>query len=118
MDHIPQYIKDDFKLPKDMSGLDIDYVEVRAVDAMFKRRQPEWSGQDVLDLHLNMKKSTWVLSYVNKLRVWPKGFYNSVKKFRNFLKYIVRSSIFDNAMTFSVLINTIGMAMEAYDMDE
>lgn len=38
MDHIPQYIKDDFKLPKDMSGLDIDYFEVRRVDAMFKRR--------------------------------------------------------------------------------
>lgn len=55
---------------------------------------------------------------MNKLRVWPKGFHNSVKKFRSFLKYIVRSSVFDNAMTFSVLINTIGMAMEAYDMDE
>ena len=70
-----------------------------------------------MDLHLNMKKSEWVVAKINKLRVWPKGFYNTVKKFRSALKYIVRSSLFDNAMTLCVLVNTIGMGMEAYDMD-
>mmetsp|Transcript_20793 Transcript_20793/g.25444 ORF Transcript_20793/g.25444 Transcript_20793/m.25444 type:complete len:97 (+) Transcript_20793:104-394(+) len=64
-DNIPDNIKQDFNLPKDMSGLEIDFAEVRTVDSMFKCRKPEWSGQDVLDLHLNMKKSSWVLSKMN-----------------------------------------------------
>lgn len=101
-----------------MIGLDIDFNEVRVVDNFFKRRKPEWSGQDVLDLHLNIEKSNWVLTKINKLRVWPKGYYNKVKKIRCLLKYFTRSAIFENAMTLSVLVNTVGMAMESYDMDQ
>lgn len=63
-----------------MHGLEIDFEEVRSVDSLFKRKRPEWSGQDVLDLNLNMQKSEWVLGKMNKLRVWPKGAYNGVKK--------------------------------------
>ena len=40
-----------------MQGLEIDFGEVRTLDTLFKRRKPEWSGQDVLDLHLNIVKS-------------------------------------------------------------
>ena len=54
---------------------------------------------------------------MNKLRVWPKGFYNHIKKFRSVLKYFIRMSLFENAMTMCVLVNTIGMAMESYDID-
>ena len=55
---------------------------------------------------------------MNKLRVWPKGFYNTVKKFRCLLKGFVRLGIFDNFLTLCVLFNTIVMALEAYDMDD
>ena len=75
-DHIPDDIKNTFNLPKDMTGLEIDFEEVRKIDASFKRRQPQWSGQEVLELSLNMEKSHWVVKKFNRLRVWPKGIYN------------------------------------------
>ena len=55
---------------------------------------------------------------MNKLRVWPKGFYNAVKKIRCVMKLFIRNSLFENFLTLCVLINTIGMAMDAYDIDE
>ena len=54
---------------------------------------------------------------MNKTRVWPKGFYNYVKKFRSFLKAFTRMSLFENFLTLCVLINTIVMAMDSYDID-
>ena len=56
-DSIPEHIKLAFGLPPDMQGLDVDFEEVRNLDSMFKRQKREWSGQDVLDLHLNLAKS-------------------------------------------------------------
>lgn len=55
---------------------------------------------------------------MNKLRVWPIGFYNLVKKVRCIMKMFIRLSLFENFLTFCVLLNTIGMAMDAYDIDE
>ena len=52
------------------------------------------------------------------LRVWPKGFYRNVKKIRTVIKHFTRLSIFNVFLTTCVLINTIGMAMDAYDIDE
>lgn len=101
-----------------MSEYEIDFDEVRLNDARFKKRTPTWSGQEVLDVGLNTGKSKWVLKKMNKLRVWPKGLYNTIKKARCLLKAFIRVSIFDNFLTLCVLINTIVMAMEAYDIDE
>ena len=85
--HIPQEIKDAFSLPKNIKkDYEIDFEQVRIADASLKRRTPIWSGQEVLDTGLNIDKSKWVLKKMNKLRVWPKGFYNTVKKFRCVLK--------------------------------
>lgn len=64
-----------------------------------------------------MKKSGWVLTKINKLRVWPKGFYNITKKFRATLKSLIRFSLFDNFLTLCVLMNTVVMGMESYDID-
>ena len=41
-----------------------------------------------------------------------------IKKARCLLKMFVRTPIFDNFMTISVLINTIVMAMDRYGIDE
>ena len=54
---------------------------------------------------------------MNKLRVWPKGFYNVTKKFRAVLKAIIRFGLFDNFLTLCVLLNTVVMGMESYDID-
>ena len=53
---------------------------------------------------------------MSKLRVWPKGFYNTVKKIRCTMKAFIRLSIFENFLTFSVLVNTVVMAMDSYDI--
>ena len=100
-----------------MSDYDLDFNEVRRVDIMFKKRQNEWSGQDVLDSGLDMKSSASVLARMNKLRVWPKGFHRPIKKAKSLLKAFIRTSLFENLMTLSVLVNTIGMALDSYDID-
>lgn len=71
----------------------------------------------MLDVGLNKAKSMWVLSKINKLRVWPKGFFNLVKKVRAVMKMFIRLSLFENFLTVCVLLNTVGMAMDAYDID-
>lgn len=63
-----------------------------------------------------MAKSGWVIAKMNRLRVWPKGVQNATKKYRASLKVIIRNSLFDNFLTVCVLINTIVMAMESYDI--
>ena len=115
-DNVPEDMKKAFNLPRDMSSYEIDFDQVRIVDASFKRRTPIWSGQEVLDLTLNIKKSKWVLAKFNLLRVWPKGLFYFVKRFRCILKGIVRFGLFDNFLTACVLVNTVVMAMESYDI--
>ncbi len=51
------------------------------------------------------------------MRVWPKGATNTLKKARVLLKMIVKHSLFDNALTLCVLLNTVIMGMEKYNMD-
>lgn len=71
-----------------------------------------WSGQDVLEVGLNNELSEWCVSNINAVRVWPKGMFGPIKKARVLLKMIVKDKLFDSAMTFAVLCNTIVMGME------
>lgn len=66
---------------------------------------------------MNNELSHWVASKINAVRVWPKGMPNILKKARVLLKMIVKHKLFDSAMTFAVLLNTIVMGMESYNMD-
>ena len=100
-----------------MSDKDINFDKVRTLDTKYKKRTPEWSGQVVLDIGLNISKSKWVLKKMSRVRVWPKGFYNFVKKVRCVMKNFVRFSLFENFLTVCVLINTVVMAMDSYDID-
>ena len=52
------------------------------------------------------------------LRVWPKGFFKTVKRIRSIIKHFTRLNIFSVFLTSCVLVNTIGMAMVSYDIDE
>jgi len=118
-DHVPDGLKEAFTLPKDMSSYDIDFTAVREADANFKKRKVIWSGQDVLPIGItDTKQAKWIISKVNLLRVWPKGFYNLVKKVRTVIKDFTKLSIFNAFLTTCVLVNTIGMAMNAYDIKE
>ena len=54
---------------------------------------------------------------MNKMRVWPKGIYNTIKKIRCLMKGFIRLTIFENFLTLCVLFNTIVMAMDSYDID-
>ena len=85
-DYVPADIKKEFDLQQDMTSYEIDFELVRNNDAQFKKRMPVWSGQEVLDVGLNIKKSQWILNKVNLIRVWPKGIYNLIKKVRCLMK--------------------------------
>lgn len=87
-------------------------------DKSKKRKRPWWSGQDVLEIGLNNELSSWVVERINGVRVWPQGWFRPVKKARCLLKMIVKHKLFDNAMTLCVLLNTIVMGMEHYNMSQ
>ena len=55
---------------------------------------------------------------MNKLRVWPKGPHNQIKKARSFIKAFTRLGLFENFLTLCVLINTIVMAMNSYSITD
>ena len=117
LDSIPDELRKELNLPKDMKGFEIDFNEVRLMDSSLKRRKFIWSGQDVLEHSLNKEMSGNVIKYINKVRVWPKFSFGFVKKARCLLKMFVKSSFFENAMTMCVLGNTIVMAMDKYGND-
>jgi len=73
-----------------------------------------WSGQEVLETGLNEELSTWVVAQINGVRVWPKGFFGWVKKFRVLLKMIIKSDWFNNLLMIAVLINTVIMSLASY----
>ena len=62
--------------------------------------------------------SVWVTQFLNKVRVFPKAGAGLLKKARCLLKQFVRTPLFENFMTISVLINTIVMAMDRYGIDQ
>lgn len=55
---------------------------------------------------------------MNLVRVWPYGNEGQIKRMRVQLKNFVKHPIFDNGMTLCVLLNTIVMAMERYNMPD
>ena len=119
LDSIPDEIRKEFNLPPDMKGYEIDFNEIRMKDSSLKRNRFIWSGQDVLEYSLEDKAmSTSVIKYLNQVRVWPKMTFGFIKKARCLLKMFVKSSPFENAMTFCVLGNTIVMAMDKYGNDQ
>jgi hypothetical protein len=59
-----------------------------------------------------------VTDHFNAVRVWPKGWFGYVKKFRVFLKTITKSTLFDNSMLTAVLLNTVVMALERFDLTD
>ena len=65
-----------------------------------------------------MDMSRDVITYLNKTRIWPKFAFGYVKKVRCLLKMFVKTSLFENFMTFCVLANTIVMAMDKYGQDK
>ena len=83
-----------------------------------KKKLITWSGQDVLENSLTNESSKWVTAFISGVRVWPKAGMGYLKKARCLLKMFVRTPLFDNFMTVSVLINTIVMAMDRYGIDK
>ena len=100
-----------------MKGFEVDFNAVRLSDSSLKRRRFIWSGQDVLEFSLNKEMSGSVVVFLNKMRIWPKYSFGLLKKARCLLKMFVKTSLFENFMTFCVLTNTIVMAMDKYGND-
>lgn len=69
-----------------MADNELNYSEILIKDCNRKRKTPIWSGQDVLSIGINQYLSENIIEKVNAVRVWPKGFFGWVKKFRCFLK--------------------------------
>lgn len=64
--------------------------------------------------YLNNEKSQLVVNKLNEHRVWPVENRQYWKRIRYVLRKFVKSSFFDNSMTFAVLLNTIVLSIDHY----
>jgi hypothetical protein len=116
-DEIPKELRHEFDLPQKMGIYEIDFNEIRKYDISKKKQKPMWSGQDVFPDQLDYFKSKSIISKINRIRVWPQGFKGLIKRARFLLRIMVKSSLFDNSMTFAVLLNTITLSIDHYGID-
>ena len=105
-------------MPDEIGDNLIDYNEIIKRDCNTKRKTPMWSGQDVLEVGLNEELSELAIAQINAVRVWPKGFFGYVKKFRVFLKMIIKHSLFNNMLMAAVLANTAVMSLASYGISK
>ena len=61
---------------------------------------------------MDRDKMRYVLTHLNRIRVYPKGCHGVVKRIRHAIKLFVRMAIFENFMTLAVTVNTITLAMD------
>lgn len=116
-DEIPKDLRAEFLIPEKMQGFQVDFGNIKKYDASRKKLRPMWSGQDVLPDHLNFEASAYVVSHLNSIRVWPSGSLDGVvKRYRSMMRTLVRSAIFDNFLTGAVLLNTVVLAVNHYDI--
>ena len=99
-----------------MGVYEIDFQAIRKDDISYKRLRPLWSGQDVLREKLDNAKSLSVVDHISSHRVWPNGFPGITKRMRFVTRIKVKSSLFDNALTFAVLLNTITLSLVSSTM--
>lgn len=78
--YIPETLRKELDLPGDLEENQVNFNEVIKKDCSIKRVTPIWSGQEVLDIGLNMNLSYWVIAKINAVRVWPKGGIGFLKK--------------------------------------
>lgn len=116
--YIPEDLKLELNLPDEIEDNTIDYNEIIKKDCNRKRKTPMWSGQDVLSVGLNEELSDLAVSQINAMRVWPKGLFGYVKKFRVLLKMIIKHSLFNNMLMAAVLANTAVMSLASYGITE
>lgn len=117
-DEIPDSLRQELRLPQDMSHFKLNFEEIRKTDAAKKKTTPVWSGQDVLPDHLDYKRSCEVVEALNANRVWPVGLAGLMKRGRFLLRMMVKSSFFDNWMTLFVLMNTVTLSMDQYNQKQ
>ena len=65
---------------------------------------------------LDNAKSLWVVDHISSHRVWPYGIEGLFKRLRFITRIKVKSSLFDNALTFAVLLNTITLSLVSSTM--
>ena len=115
-DEIPQNLRKAFDIPEKMGVYEVDFQAIRKDDHSYKRFRPLWSGQDILREKLDNAKSLLVVDHISSHRVWPTGFAGIAKRMRFVTRIKVKSAIFDNALTFAVLLNTITLSLVSATM--
>lgn len=117
-DEIPKAVREEFDLPDKLGMYEINFVKIRKNDISAKKQKTTWSGQDVLRDGLDYSKSVSVVETINKIRVWPLGFFGWYKRCRSILRLLVLSNFYDGFMTFAVLLNTIVLSLDSYGLTQ
>jgi len=60
----------------------------------------------------------YIVSHINKVRIWPNGILGIWKRIRFQLRIMVKSPFFDSLMTFAVFLNTITLSIDHHGIRE
>lgn len=112
IDEIPNDIRKTLDLPDKMGIYELSFKQVKTNDFEWKRQRPVWSGQDILSYKLDSKNSEYIISHINRVRIWPTGIHGILKRVRFQIRIMVRSDFFDSFMTFAVFCNTITLSID------
>lgn len=74
-----------------------------------------WSGQDVIG-SMNKEKAMAIIEQLNRIRVYKLGWEGKLKRIRRIAKTIARNVIFENFMTLCVIVNTIALTIDRYNI--
>jgi hypothetical protein len=93
------------------------YKMLREEDLLKKKIVADWSGQEVLQKY-DPEKALWLCAKLNSIKFWQIGYVGYFAWFRNAVKTFCKSGLFEQAMTFCVMVNTIILALDRYGIDE
>ena len=81
-------------------NIDLEKAITQTKQQEYKARvvQAEWSGQDVVPA-FNPYKAGIAINNLSSIRVYRRGFLQSVSKSKEYLKSFILSTLFENLMT-------------------
>ena len=65
---------------------------------------------------MNEDRADMIVNKLNNIVIYPKGPSRYIRRFRKTLKRFAMTSFFENFMTMCVVINTITLALDRYDI--
>ena len=104
-----QFVDENFDMQKAI-------VDKKNRESKLRKAVAEWSGQDVISA-LEPYKANIYIEDLSNIRVYRRDLLRKYHIITEFIKYVVKSPLVENFMTFWVVLNTLILAIDHYGID-